>query len=535
MLQNNPGVSGLGYPDKKKDYDFYFDYAGVHVEFSLKEGSDLFRLSTKLMYPGHSDAELGEICDGIKLPRSVRCSYHDENVIFMHTHPLAGKQDDIACGEIRESLQDFLNFLGENRDKFDVSLSVRIPDMPKGASLERSPLVAEASASIDSETPVFPLETVTSSVTELSVVTELPTAVSDFPAGVQEVSRGKPVQESQMFSEASPVIPELHTPPVTASAVSAELELRELQPEASSIVTQTSSVYEPSVADQMRKMYADMDQVFRSRKTQIEYREDTLDKRELVLEAREAEIECRQRELQQKFDQWDIREAEFKAREMQLDVRAETIAAGERALEDRQAHLDSIDQNDAVAFCRRITELEAECSQHRENIRRLEAQCTQEDRTEQDVGRWQHAYEAKEAEFRQLKKVVETEYQALETQLTQEHARVQKLEAAGSMEECLKESLKTLSSLGMSGHVRDGGIDAVHGNSKLRVLPDIHLLRIEHSVKKGVKYQRSAVNWNAEDEAVVFLVYEKKIECLAGFRSLEDTLGKLLPRLEALK
>ena len=51
-------MEGLGYPKEKKNFDFFFDFEGMHVDFSVMDGADLFRMETSRIYPGCDDRQL---------------------------------------------------------------------------------------------------------------------------------------------------------------------------------------------------------------------------------------------------------------------------------------------------------------------------------------------------------------------------------------------------------------------------------------------------------------------------------------------
>lgn len=512
-MKDEPGVEGLGYPKEKKNFDFFFDFEGMHVDFSLMDGADLFRMETSRIYPGCDDRQLGEISKELETGRFIRCSYYNEKITLKHTHPLAGKPDEVAAREVKQSVRQFLAFLKDNKVALGKHGYV--------------PVKKEHPEILPDEPPKIPTEP------ESAVITEPLGNLGQEPAGTLPVTETECPPEPEQSPECqaeSISLPESQMPEYAAEGARQDPGLETGMPggqktPAMEMQMPESQTYSAEVVKQMRSMYADMDKVFRARKEQMDYREETLDKRESVLDSREAGIDIKAEELQRKAEQWDIREAEYQAREMQLSVREETAEAAERSLEDRKRYIDSLEseknRDDAGALRKQIAELRSErdAQEHvitelRETMRKESARLQLEAHSADK--RWQTLCSQKDAEYAR----VCAEANALKTELEGKRPA---------------DVMEVLSALDMAGTEENGSIHVQAGAISIRIRPDRNMLRAERPVKRGGRYRGSAIQWNEKDETMAFLVYDKKIECLLCYHDLKLALETVMEKFSDLK
>lgn len=288
--------------------------------------------------------------------------------------------------------------------------------------------------------------------------------------------------------------------------------------------------YAPDVAEQMRKMYTDMDKVFQSRKEQMDYRETTLDRREAAMDAREHEIDSKLRVLEEKAGQWDLREAQFHAKEMQLSVREETIRAGEESLEKRRQLVDSMEEGKCDPALRgRLLDAEEKLEEQKkaaasieEKLRLSESNLNEALKKKEDAlakaEEWKVKFQSKDAEKQEIAAALS--------------AMDRKSDKGDSSSE---HALRVLEELGMSGSLSDGGITAEMDGISFRIRPDVHMVQAEKCVRRGARYQKKAAEWNQEDETRCFLVYDRKVLCRVSYSDLSGSIGFIMEAFGGLK
>lgn len=533
-LKENPKVSGLGYPKEKVNFDFYFDFAGMHVSFSLMEGADLFRLETSRIYPGTSDEQLEAICSGLEHDCSIRFSYYNETITFKHTHPLAGKPDDVACREIKEATRAFMCFLEKNKGKLD--MRAYVPAVPVEKTSIHSLSKGEDNGNADSILPDLAEHAAGredgGSNTKESMDTAVPAKnekhsqkVSLKTAPAEAVEDGTDEQSLHICSEKKPVDEK-------AGGCKAE---------------QAAEPYPPAVAGQMKTMYADMDKVFQTKKEQMDYREETLNKRGAILDFRESEIDSRMEALKNMEEQLDVRGAEYHAREQQLAAREESVAAGERGLEERKRYVDSLEQEksqmDVGLLCKQVTDLKNSLSKQETRAAQMEELALAEQSARNDIQQkfeeLKMQYDEKDDELGQCKREVNSLKEQLEHVQSVLHETEKKaVETAGTtgQKDLSTAAIAILSDMGIIGGViSDGGINVCSGTVVLRIRPDINMLRAEVPVKRGNRYQNTVAEWNTEDETAVFLVHDRKIECQVCYPDLRCAVRDVLDKFSGIK
>lgn len=124
----------------------------------------------------------------------------------------------------------------------------------------------------------------------------------------------KPLEEDVFENESSPVVnpePVLERKPIVSAIRKEDSSVGELEPvEVASPVNYERA---PEVVEQMKHLYAEVDQIFAQRKKQADYREKTLDEFSDKLDRREKELNIRGSRLEQSY------------KEKQADLEKQTI------------------------------------------------------------------------------------------------------------------------------------------------------------------------------------------------------------------
>ena len=154
-------------------------------------------------------------------------------------------------------------------------------------------------------------------------------------------------------------------------------------------IMQTTVDYKraPEVVEQMKHLYAEMDQLFAQRKKQADYREETLNKFSERLDKREKELAIRAERIEQNFNDSKAQIAktleDFETQKKEIDfqwnklkMEKEMIESQKRDIEEREAligRMGELDDTDDLAeeietLNNQVRELEAQIDEYKEKL-----------------------------------------------------------------------------------------------------------------------------------------------------------------------
>ena len=135
-LKQMEGVRNLGYPDEKKDLEFYCDIGRFHVNYNLRMNRDFITIRAGKSYKGKTDEELDQIGRELSNGQSFYYTGYDEKLYLQLSLPMAGISDEAARTRIDQETVRFFHFL------MDVE-GVSMEEVPETEEPEEEPPMEE--------------------------------------------------------------------------------------------------------------------------------------------------------------------------------------------------------------------------------------------------------------------------------------------------------------------------------------------------------------------------------------------------------
>lgn len=110
-LKPMEGVRNLGYPEEKKDLEFYCDIGRFHVNYNLRLNRDFITIRAGKLYKGKTDEELDQIGRELSEGQSFYYTGYDEKLYLQLSLPMAGISDEAARTRVDEETIRFFHFL----------------------------------------------------------------------------------------------------------------------------------------------------------------------------------------------------------------------------------------------------------------------------------------------------------------------------------------------------------------------------------------------------------------------------------------
>ena len=111
-----PEVEGLGYPEKRENYDFYFSIGSMQVTYSLKRKSDLLSIRASSSIPEHiSDDAARQFCKDLLVDSIYRGYADNRTMTISYSVPVIGVSDNVAAEITHKSAVDFISFLCDKK------------------------------------------------------------------------------------------------------------------------------------------------------------------------------------------------------------------------------------------------------------------------------------------------------------------------------------------------------------------------------------------------------------------------------------
>ena len=112
-LKNEPGVTELGYPEKKDALVFHCNIAGdILFTYSLRMEMDLLMLRAEQVCKGEENLTIKAQNISTQFDGMMGTSY-DEKIILMLSVPFAGVTDEVASKMIFDKTLEFIRYVGQ--------------------------------------------------------------------------------------------------------------------------------------------------------------------------------------------------------------------------------------------------------------------------------------------------------------------------------------------------------------------------------------------------------------------------------------
>lgn len=380
-LKPMEGVRNLGYPEEKKDLEFYCDIGQFHVNYNLRLNRDFITIRAGKLYKGKSDEELDQIGRELSEGQSFYYTGYDEKLYLQLSLPMAGISDEAARARIDQETIQFFHFL------MDV----------EGVSMEEVPETEEAEEAAEEEQPkgVFtgpgqeddgvPMEEPAPGVTEPeSRMAELEWIAArrkeneKQEAALKEKESGLETREEELCTRAERLEGKEQELSIRETELKERLEAAEAQEgeihsqqEALSKREETLRVSEAALAEQ-EGILAERETALKEQEADARSRMEQVQKQEAALKEQEAALKSQKTQLEEKEDTLTEREklvvtktAILQEKEAMLEEKAETLNHREQEAKNTLAQLA---QEDEALTCR-IQEAERKEQQAEAQVR----------------------------------------------------------------------------------------------------------------------------------------------------------------------
>lgn len=137
-LKQMRGVRNLGYPDEKKDLEFFCDIGNFHVTYNLRLSIDFITIRAGKIFKNKTDEELNEIGMALSEGQSFSYTGYDNKLFLQLSLPMAGIADEDAKKRIDDETQNFFRFLIEEEGVSVESIAEYQSDEPEEEEVEES-------------------------------------------------------------------------------------------------------------------------------------------------------------------------------------------------------------------------------------------------------------------------------------------------------------------------------------------------------------------------------------------------------------
>ena len=361
LMKEEPGVSNLGYPEEKQDFEFFATInQSIRFNYILRAKIDLLTLRAEWETRDIKDEDLNQMA------RDIASGYdgmmgtaYNGKLVLMFNMPLNGRIDKDALSAIEKKTLEFVRFVkteiekklgsandavvSENKtpkipevsfddeeqeyeepDEFeenDVAESDEFEDHEQSDTMEADSLEDEAEeeydvSALEIETEAYEPEEFEPETTGYDSEDDAPEdynpEVSDFEESADEGYFDDEQVEYPMEGEEENTIS--NTADDSAETESVTLEL-------------------PMQTTDVQEFYASLNQSLRDKQDQLSFKESLLNEKDALFEQKEKEMRTRSAELLQK--EQDIENARREA-----DARLEEIQAEEETLSKRKEELE---------------------------------------------------------------------------------------------------------------------------------------------------------------------------------------------------
>lgn len=536
-LKPMEGVRNLGYPEEKKDLEFYCDIGRFHVNYNLRLNRDFITIRAGKLYKGKTDEELDQIGRELSEGQSFYYTGYDEKLYLQLSLPMAGISDEAARTRVDEETIRFFHFL------MDVE-GVSMEEVPE--TEEQEP---EAQEKGESRQGVFtepgqeddriPLEEPAPGVTEpesrmaeLEWIAARRKDTEEKEAALKERESAFETREGEVNARAESL--KNREDEVTRR----EADLAKLQEEAEAQANQARTQQE-ELARREAEIQAS-EQSLKEREGSLAEQEQQLKERELHAASRISEVEKREASLQEQEAAMQGQKSQLSEKEETLTEREKLVVTKSSILEEKEAMLEEkaeglnrreqevkntlaqLAQEDET-LSRRMKEAEAKEAEAKEQIREagIAAELKQELETNKAV--WKRKLASAEESFAQERK----DLNEAKTALAEERDRLQELVEQGKAEQ--EETEKKLANCKQDlKETRAQLQEAARSQEELQKAKEQEALAHAH---KAGEYQKSLEAKETENERLTSELRKAKEE----LRKTGEEQADLLQELEAQK
>ena len=375
-LKQMEGVRNLGYPDEKKDLEFYCDIGRFHVNYNLRMNRDFITIRAGKSYKGKTDEELDQIGRELSNGQSFYYTGYDEKLYLQLSLPMAGISDEAARTRIDQETVRFFHFLmdveGVSMEEVpETEEPEEEPPMEEGRTKGVFPEPGQEDDGIPMEEPAPGVMEPESRMAELEWIAARRKENEKQEAALKEKESGLETREGELCTRAEQLDGKEQELSARETDLKGRLEAVEAreseiraQREALSKREETLRASEAALAEQERHL-TEREASLKEQEADEGSRMEQVKEQEAALKSQKTQLEEKEGTLIEREKLVVTKTAILQEKEAMLEEKAENLNRREQEAKDTLAQLAQEDE----ALSRRIQEAEKKEQQAEEQIR----------------------------------------------------------------------------------------------------------------------------------------------------------------------
>lgn len=571
-LKKDPNVTGLGFPEKRSNYDFFGEISGNPFVFSLKQKADMLMLRVDIKVEGAKEESLESTAERITDNSDYKAEAYDGKIVIQRVVTFTGTADAEAADIIRKETSDFIGYIETSNDIPRVQKEIKTPVVDA-----EDPFDIGSPESDDIEVPVPEADSSESMEADT------------FDGFSEEDSMDTEGFEDAGFSESEDN--ETEDPEMKEDTFEME-ESYEGQIPSSSEETSIPEKVELDV-DSIDRLYERLDKAFDERRNQLNDFEKELDQRDAVikenteklqvlvagvneeLKACKAYLKKDKEVIATQKKRLVLEQQAINKRSQDVDKRYESVQAAIEMLES----IDITKKDGLADLTAVVSELKSANKEKDETIAGLKEKESSYEKTIHSLKKENLRLSSEEKVDPKLLAAAKNEIETLKGQLKEQeekgnssdeleecYGEIRKLnaslvdqteqlkaaneenerlkaEAEKSKEPDLKEVAenikKDLAEVGIAVEAIPGMEEIVlkgeKDNCVFCVNVEAGVMYAEKAVRKGAKYQKDIEKWNDENIRESYSFSDKKVKCKYVYIKAAQSAMEILKRFATLK